>query len=120
MAGKSASSAAEKAEMIRSLFENSSDLMHVVSDRGLHKLVNPAWKAVLGWDEAEVVGKPAIEFTHPEDREGVVERLIAMPPGGATRSISAKAISSSCRLSSRASSTLGDWLVGPTNWPLNR
>ena len=84
MAGKSASSAAEKAEMIRSLFENSSDLMHVVSDRGLHKLVNPAWKAVLGWDEAEVVGKPAIEFTHPEDREGVVERLIAMPPGGAS------------------------------------
>ncbi|WP_293365758.1 PAS domain-containing protein [Phenylobacterium sp.] len=81
MAGKSASGAAEKAEMIQSLFENSSDLMHVVSDRGLHKLINPAWKTILGWDEAEIIGRPAIEFNHPEDRDGVVERFRAMAPG---------------------------------------
>jgi PAS domain S-box-containing protein len=83
MAGKSASGAADKAEMINSLFLNSSDLMHVVSDRGLHKLINPAWKSLLGWDEADIIGKLAIEFTHPEDREGVVERMMAMAPGGA-------------------------------------
>jgi PAS domain S-box-containing protein len=81
MAGKSASSAADKAEMVRSLFENSSDLMHVVSDRGLHKLINPAWKTLLGWDEADVIGKPAIEFNHPEDRDGVVDRFRDMEPG---------------------------------------
>ncbi|THD73127.1 MAG: PAS domain S-box protein [Phenylobacterium sp.] len=67
--------------MIQSLFENSSDLMHVVSDRGLHKLINPAWKTILGWDEAEIIGRPAIEFNHPEDRDGVVERFRAMAPG---------------------------------------
>jgi len=82
MAGKSATSAADKAEMIRTLFENSSDLMHVVSDRGLHKLINPAWTSVLGWTAAEVVGKPAIEFTHPDDRDGVIDRFRTMPPGG--------------------------------------
>jgi PAS domain S-box-containing protein len=81
MAGKSASGVADKAEMIQSLFENSSDLMHVVSDRGLHKLINPAWKTILGWDEADVIGKPAIEFNHPEDRDGVVDRFQAMEPG---------------------------------------
>ncbi|HXA38257.1 MAG TPA: PAS domain-containing protein [Phenylobacterium sp.] len=82
MAGKSASSAADKAEMIGSLFEYSSDLMHVVSADGFHKLVNPAWKTLLGWDEAEVVGRRAIDFTHPDDRAGVIERFVGMGPGG--------------------------------------
>jgi PAS domain S-box-containing protein len=82
MAGKSASSAADKTEMIRTLFESSGDLMHVVSPQGIHKLINPAWKRLLGWDEADVIGKPAIDFTHPEDRIGVVERFVNMPAGG--------------------------------------
>jgi PAS domain S-box-containing protein len=82
MAGKSASGAAERAEMIHALFENSRDLMHVVSAKGRFKLINPAWTAVLGWREDEVVGQPAIEFTHPEDQPDVVERLEALPPGG--------------------------------------
>jgi PAS domain S-box-containing protein len=82
MAGKSASSAAERADMIRALFDNSGDLMHVVSDRGVHKLVNAAWKHQLGWDEDEVVGRQAIEFNHPDDHAGVIERMRALPPGG--------------------------------------
>jgi PAS domain S-box-containing protein len=82
MAKKSASSAAEKDEMIRVLFENSRDLMHVVSPLGVHKLINPAWTTLLGWSPEEVVGHPAIEFTHPEDHDGVVDRLRALKPGG--------------------------------------
>ena len=84
MAGKSASGAADKSEMIRALFENSRDLMHVVGPTGVHKLVNPAWTTLLGWDPAEVVGRPAIEFTHPDDREGVIARLTALPANGVT------------------------------------
>ncbi len=84
MVKKSASSAAEKDEMIRVLFENSRDLMHVVSPVGFHKLINPAWTRLLGWTEDEVVGKRALDFTHPEDRVGVVERLMALPDGGVT------------------------------------
>jgi len=78
MAGKSAFSAAAKAGMIRALFENSHDLMHVVSDRGLYKMINPAWTRVLGWDEADVIGKPAVEFTHPDERDGLIDRFRAM------------------------------------------
>ena len=48
MAGKSASGAAHKAEMIRWLFENSGDLMHVVREGGLFTLVNPAWQKLTG------------------------------------------------------------------------
>ena len=72
MAGKSASGAAEKADMIRSLFENSSDLMHVVSEYGLYRLINPAWTRVLGWDDSDMIGQRAIDFSHPDEREGVI------------------------------------------------
>ena len=82
MAVKSAASAADKAEMIESLFDNSSDLMHVVGPDGLFKLINPAWTRLLGWRPADVVGKPAIEFNHPEDRGSVIDRFRAMAPGG--------------------------------------
>ena len=82
MAGKSASSAAENAGMIRALFENSRDLMHVVSADGRHKLINPAWTRVLGWAASDVIGQRAIDFTHPDERAGVIERFRALPPGG--------------------------------------
>jgi PAS domain S-box-containing protein len=83
MARKSASRAADKAGMIRALFENSGDLMHVVSSDGRLKLINPAWKTVLGWDEADVIGQEALGFSHPDDdREGVQERFRAMAAGG--------------------------------------
>jgi PAS domain S-box-containing protein len=82
MAEKGASSAAEKAEMIRALFENSHDLMHVVSDRGLYKMINPAWTKVLGWEPSEVIGKPAVDFTHPDEREGLVDKFRAMGASG--------------------------------------
>jgi PAS domain S-box-containing protein len=82
MAGKSASGAAEKADMIRSLFENSSDLMHVVSEYGLYRLINPAWTRVLGWDDSDMIGQRAIDFSHPDEREGVIESFRAMPPSG--------------------------------------
>ena len=84
MAGKSAPGAANKAEMIRSLFENSSDLMHVVGAGGLLKLVNPAWTHLLGWREDEVVGKPAIDFNHPDDNVGLRERFQKLRVGAAT------------------------------------
>jgi PAS domain S-box-containing protein len=81
MAGKSASSAANKADMIRLLFENSRDLMHVIGSDERLKLINPAWKALLGWDEAEVVGRMAIDLYHPDDVADVRSRVDAMSSG---------------------------------------
>ena len=81
MAGKSASGAANKAEMIRWLFENSRDLMQVIGADGRFKLVNGAWKPLLGWEEHEVVGERALEFYHPEDIAQVRDGIRNLSPG---------------------------------------
>ncbi len=81
MAGKSASGAAKKAEMIRWLFESSSDLMQVIGADGRFKLVNRAWKQLTGWDEAELVGERALEFFHPDDIAPVRDGIRALTPG---------------------------------------
>jgi PAS domain S-box-containing protein len=84
MAVKSASSAADKAEMIRWLFENSRDLMQVIGADGRFKLVNGAWKPLTGWEEHELVGERALEFFHPGDIEAVREGIRNLAPGEVT------------------------------------
>ena len=86
MAGKSASGAANKAEMIRSLFENSRDLMHVTGVDGRVKLINGAWTQLLGWREEDLVGLMAVDLFHPEDSVGVRHRVATMPVGAIAES----------------------------------
>jgi PAS domain S-box-containing protein len=86
MAGKSAASAATKAEMIRSLFENSRDLMHVTGPDGRVKLINPAWTRLLGWREGDLVGLLAVDLFHPEDAVSVRQRIATMPVGAVAES----------------------------------
>ncbi|HZZ69391.1 MAG TPA: PAS domain S-box protein [Phenylobacterium sp.] len=81
MAGKSASGAADKAEMIRWLFENSRDLMQVIGADGRFKLVNGAWKSLTGWDEADLLGERALDFLNPDDIASVRDRIRGLRPG---------------------------------------
>ncbi|HLZ75229.1 ATP-binding protein [Phenylobacterium sp.] len=81
MAGKSASGAANKAEMIRWLFENSRDLMQVIGADGRFKLVNGAWKVLTDWDEADLIGERALDFLHPEDIAVVRDHIRGLAPG---------------------------------------
>jgi PAS domain S-box-containing protein len=81
MAGKSASSAADKAEMIRWLFENSRDLMQVIGADGRFKLVNGAWKTLTGWDEADLLGERALDFLNPDDIAVVRDGIRALASG---------------------------------------
>jgi PAS domain S-box-containing protein len=81
MARKSASGAANKAEMIRWLFENSRDLMQVIGADGRFKLVNGAWKQLTGWGEGELVGESALEFFHADDIAPLREGIRALVPG---------------------------------------
>ncbi|HEY8573890.1 PAS domain-containing hybrid sensor histidine kinase/response regulator [Phenylobacterium sp.] len=80
MARKSATGAA-KVDMIRWLFENSGDLMHLAAPGGILKLVNPAWERVLGWTEAELIDRYIGDLIHPEDLPGVRGRIAEMGPG---------------------------------------
>ncbi|HLH91482.1 MAG TPA: PAS domain-containing protein [Xanthobacteraceae bacterium] len=47
----------------------SQDLLVVTSASGERLSVNPAWTAVLGWSEAELVGSTVEAFVHPDDLE---------------------------------------------------
>jgi PAS domain S-box-containing protein len=80
MAKKGAESAADKPDMIRWLFENSRDLMHVVGEGGIFRLVNPAWQQITGLSEAELIGRPIADFIHPDDLPGVRDRVAKSRP----------------------------------------
>src|SRR3954466_1194100 len=88
MARKSATDGAfaAKPEMIRWLFENSGDLMHVAAPGGILKLVNPAWERVLGWTEAELIDTSILDLIHPDDLPAVRERVKTMAEGDARES----------------------------------
>jgi PAS domain S-box-containing protein len=74
-------SGADKAELIRLLFENSGDMMFLV-DADLHvRLVNPAWERLTGWSEGEIIGKPALDFHHPDDQAAMRARVTSSDPG---------------------------------------
>lgn len=49
------------------LFHLSNDLVCLASTDGYFKMVNPAFTAVLGWDESYLLSKTYFEFIHPED-----------------------------------------------------
>ncbi|WP_458093636.1 PAS domain-containing protein [Roseomonas sp. WA12] len=61
----------------------SADIMLVARLDGGIVAVNPAWTTVLGWDEAELVGRPVFDLIHPEDQAGAHGRLAALNRGEA-------------------------------------
>jgi PAS domain S-box-containing protein len=52
------------------LWRLSADIMLVAQPDGIVVAVNPAWSAVLGWTERELVGRDTFELIHPDDIEG--------------------------------------------------
>ena len=56
-------------ERFRSLVQHGSDIITVVDAEGTIRYVSPAAKRVLGYELEEMVGKSALDFVHPDDRE---------------------------------------------------
>src|SRR5688572_20896001 len=52
-----------------SLFELAPDLLAVGGTDGRLARTNPAWADALGWDAAELSGRPFIDLVHPADQE---------------------------------------------------
>jgi PAS domain S-box-containing protein len=48
-------------------FDVSMDLMATANADGYFIRLNPAWKATLGYDIAELLSRPFVEFVHPDD-----------------------------------------------------
>lgn len=81
MARKSVKRATDKSEMVQWLFDNSRDLMHVVSPDGTFRLVNAAWTAVTGKSAAELIGSPCLEQFNSDDVVGMKARVHAAQLG---------------------------------------
>ncbi len=62
-----------EAEAARWFFENASDLFAVLTPRGRFRVVNPAWKALTGWSDAELLGQACVTFVHPESHDALIE-----------------------------------------------
>jgi PAS domain S-box-containing protein len=50
-------------------FDLSGDLFCIGGFDGYLRQINPAWTRLLGWSEEDLLGRPWLDFVHPEDRE---------------------------------------------------
>ncbi|MFO7610084.1 MAG: PAS domain-containing sensor histidine kinase [Candidatus Krumholzibacteriia bacterium] len=65
------------------LFNLSIDLLAVGGFDGFLQQINPAWVRVLGWSRDDLMGRPLLDFVHPEDRpatEAAFRRLAEGEP----------------------------------------
>ncbi|MEI6715549.1 MAG: ATP-binding protein [Verrucomicrobiota bacterium] len=65
-------------------FSISLDLLCIAGMDGMFKRLNPAWNALLGWTEAELLGRPFIWFVHPDDVEATNAEAARLSSGGST------------------------------------
>ena len=59
----------ESEEKYRDLFENASDLIQSIDNKGNIIYVNNAWKKALGYSTRELKNRNIFEFIHPEDKQ---------------------------------------------------
>ncbi|MEI7432862.1 MAG: PAS domain S-box protein [Methanomicrobiales archaeon] len=62
-------------EKFRLLVENSHDIIYTLNLQGVFTFVSPSWVRLLGHPFAEVVGKPFLEFVHPDDNRRCQELM---------------------------------------------
>jgi len=69
-------------EWLRSLIENALDIITVLDNDGAIVFESPSVERVLGHQPVQLLGRPLLEFLHPEDRprvESVLSRLAQRP-----------------------------------------
>jgi diguanylate cyclase (GGDEF)-like protein/PAS domain S-box-containing protein len=65
-------------------FNFSLDMICVAGFDGYFKRVNPAFERILGFTQAELLGRPFVEFVHPDDRERTENEAVAIGSGSGT------------------------------------
>jgi len=68
-------------ELRRLVVERSHDLVTLIELDGTIAYASPSWSRMLGWDPAEVVGTPLLDYCHPDDVERGLEAIAAQARG---------------------------------------
>jgi PAS domain S-box-containing protein len=68
------------------IFNLSADIATVANFDGYFTRINPAAERVLGYTEEELLGRPYLDFVHPEDRETTAAEAAAIGAGKKTLS----------------------------------
>lgn len=69
----------ESEERYRDLFENASDLIHIIDQNGKILYVNRAWRETLGYSEGEIAALTLWEIIAPEKRESFILAFKKLP-----------------------------------------
>jgi PAS domain S-box-containing protein len=64
------------------IFEFASELIIVANADGTFRNVNPAWKTVLGWERSDLVGRPFLDYVHPDDKDATIAEFTRVASGG--------------------------------------
>jgi len=71
---------AEDQTLYADFFKKAPEMLCIVGFDGLFKHLNSAWEKALGFTSAEMLGKPLLDFAHPEDRgtaEAAFRKILA-------------------------------------------
>jgi PAS domain S-box-containing protein len=60
----------------------SKDILLVCAFDGRVEAISPAFGALLGWQETDILGKNFLEMVHPEDRSATIAQMAALGQGG--------------------------------------
>ncbi|MCT7951857.1 PAS domain S-box protein [Ancylothrix sp. C2] len=71
----------EKNRSFGRFFTLSLDLLCIAGIDGYFKHLNPAWLETLGYTEAELIGKPFLDFIHPDDLQDTLKEVAKLNTG---------------------------------------
>jgi diguanylate cyclase (GGDEF)-like protein/PAS domain S-box-containing protein len=72
---------------LRSVVENSSEIVTIIDPEGILRYASPAWDRVLGYDPEKMAGTNVLDYVHPDDLPHVLEETEkTISEGGTTTS----------------------------------